>query len=403
VHPNQIVLTEDALASYDTPLVPCGQLTFTLADGIPPTIGILTTDGAARADSYDSDTHRLGYTDSVSSSQPGFNFAWRSQWALRFVVFGGWIGGSGEKHALTGWTNNNNITDPEGTNWAPVEFALNYGSDGYLRLYRDDALLKTSANTFSGDQTLHVAGFDDQQQSNLYIPTNWTLTGPAELDITYDSQNGSDVTDGDATTDACGTIDALPTDPTRTGYTFNGWYTAASDGTQITAGDDHGQDADFTLYAQWQAVPTTTTTVAPTTTTTTVAPTTTTTTVAPTTTTTTVAPTTTTTIPPTTPATTTTAPATTTTVASSDAPTSTTTTVATTSTTTTEVQTPTTSSTAVTTTSTPETSEPPTDSVELPATGTSPSKLPSVPLIAIGCALLLVSRLPNKKLSDDRS
>ena len=253
VNPNQIVLTEDALASYDTPLEECGQLTFTLADGIPPTIGILTPDGAARADSYDPDTHTLGVTDSVSSSQPGFNFAWTSQWALRFAVFGGWIGGSGEKHALTGWTNNNNITDPEGTNYAPVEFMLDYGIDGNMRLYRGDVLLKTSANTFSSDQTLHIAGFDDQQQSDLYIPSDWTLTGPAELDITYDSQNGSDITDGDTTSNACGAVTALPTDPTRTGYTFNGWHTAASDGSEITAGAAHGQDADFTLYAQWTA------------------------------------------------------------------------------------------------------------------------------------------------------
>ena len=251
VNPNQIVLTEDALASYNTPLEECGQLTFTLADGIPPTIGILTPDGAARADSYDPNTHTLG--DGVSSSQPGFNFAWTSQWALRFVVFGGWIGGSGEKHALTGWTNNNNITDPEGTNYAPVEFMLDYGIEGNLRLYRDGVLLKTSANTFSGDQTLHIAGFVDQQQSDLYIPTDWTLTGPAELDITYDSQNGSDITDGDATTNACGTITILPTDPTRDGYTFTGWYTAASGGTQITAGTAHNQTTDVTLYAQWTA------------------------------------------------------------------------------------------------------------------------------------------------------
>ena len=253
VHPNRIVLDVDALASYITPLEECGQLTFTLADGIPPTIGILTTDGVARAASYDPDTHTLGVTDSVSSSQPGFNFAWTSQWALRFVVFGGWIGGSGEKHALTGWTNNNNITDPEGTNYAPVEFMLDYGIDGNMRLYRDEVLLKTSANTFSGDQTLHIAGFNDQQQSDLYIPTDWTLTGPAELDITYDSRDGSDITDGDANTNACGAIDALPTDPIRTGYSFNGWYTAASGGTQITAGAAHGQTADFTLYAQWTA------------------------------------------------------------------------------------------------------------------------------------------------------
>ena len=248
--PNHIPLTEDALASFNTPLAPCGQLTFSI-NGIPPTIGILTTDGAARADSFDPDTHTLGVTDSVSSSAPGYDFAWRSQWVLRFVVFGGYVGGSGEeKFALTGWSNNSTLPGPEGTNYG--DFKLEYGSDGYLRLYRDGVVLKTSANTFSGDQTLHITGFDDQPQSDLYIPTNWTLTSPAELDITYDSQNGSNITDGDATTNVCGAIDALPTPPTRTGYTFTGWFTAASGGSEITAGAAHGQDADFTLYAQWQ-------------------------------------------------------------------------------------------------------------------------------------------------------
>ena len=226
--------------------------------------------------------------------------------------------------------------------------------------------------TATSGGTQITAGTAHNQTADFTLYAQWTAD---TLNITYDSQGGSTVTDGDATTTTGGAIATLPTNPNRTGYTFNGWYTATSGGTQITAGTAHNQTADFTLYAQWQAVPTTTTS----------------------TTTTTVAPTTTTTAPPTsTPATSTTAPATTTTVASSDAPTSTSTTVATTSTTPTEVQTSTTSSTAVTTTSTPETSEPPTDSVELPATGTSPSKLPSVPLIAIGCALLLVSRLPKR-------
>ena len=471
VHPNQIMLNEDALASYNTPLVPCGQLTFTLADGMPPTVGILTTDGEARADSFDPDTHTLGVTDSVSSSQPGFNFAWTSQWALRFVVFGGWIGGSGEKHALTGWTNNNNVTDPEGTNYAPVEFMLDYGIDGNMRLYRDDVLLKTSANTFSGDQTLHIAGFDDQQQSNLYIPTDWTLTGPAELDITYDSQNGSNITDGDSTTEACGAIDALPTPPTRTGYTFNGWftagsggseitagdahsqtgdftlhaqwtantlditydseggstvtdgdstsiaggsittlptdptrtgftftgwYTAASGGTHITAGTAHNQTADFTLYAQWQAVPTTTTT-----TTTTTAP----------------EITTTTTTPPQsdneTPTTTTTTPdieLTTTTLPQSDNETATTTTAATTTTTVPEVTTTTfTSSNAsasstttsnAPTTSVNETLEPSASLSDLPQTGVTSPQWSGVPLVVIGCALLLLSRFPKRRSNE---
>ena len=203
--------------------------------------------------------------------------------------------------------------------------------------------------TAASGGTQITAGTAHNQTADFTLYAQWTAD---TLNITYDSQGGSTVTDGDATTTTGGAIATLPTDPTRTGYTFTGWYTATSGGTQISAGDDHGQTGDFTLYAQWQAVPTTTTTTTPPTTTTT------------STTTTTVAPT--------------------------------TTTVATTSTTTTEVQTPTTSSTAVTTTSTTETAEPPTNSVELPATGTTPSKLPSFPLIAIGCALLLVTRLPKK-------
>ena len=102
---------------------------------------------------------------------------------------------------------------------------------------------------------------------------------PAQLNITYDTQGGSDVADGDATTTTGGTINALPSDPTRDGYTFTGWYTASSGGTEITTEAAHNQTADFTLYAQWTANPTTTvapttTTAAPTTTTTTAAPTT---------------------------------------------------------------------------------------------------------------------------------
>ena len=42
----------------------------------------------------------------------------------------------------------------------------------------------------------------------------------------------------------------LPT-PTRTGYTFNGWYTAKNGGTKITSNSVVNITADQTLYAQW--------------------------------------------------------------------------------------------------------------------------------------------------------
>ena len=96
----------------------------------------------------------------------------------------------------------------------------------------------------------------------------YSVSTAATLNITYDSQGGSAVSDGDATTTSGGSISVLPTDPTRDGYTFAGWFTAASDGTQITAGEAHNQTTDFTLYAQWTENPVTTTTEVPATTTT---------------------------------------------------------------------------------------------------------------------------------------
>ena len=46
---------------------------------------------------------------------------------------------------------------------------------------------------------------------------------------------------------------SLPT-PTRTGYTFTGWYTAKSGGTKINSGSKFTAGANQTLYAQWTEV-----------------------------------------------------------------------------------------------------------------------------------------------------
>lgn len=45
---------------------------------------------------------------------------------------------------------------------------------------------------------------------------------------------------------------SLPT-PTRDGYTFDGWYTSASGGSQVTSGTTCS--SNITLYARWTAVP----------------------------------------------------------------------------------------------------------------------------------------------------
>ena len=155
----------------------------------------------------------------------------------------------------TAWTQKGSDIDGEAVS-DKFGFATSLSSDGSI------VAIGAYNNDGNGSNAGHV---------RLY-------SGATSLNITYDSQGGSDVSDGDVTTFAGGTIDALPTDPTRDGYTFAGWFTAASGGTEITTGAAHNQTADFTLYARWTANPTTTTTETPTTiaSTTTVAPTTTT-------------------------------------------------------------------------------------------------------------------------------
>ena len=165
--PNRMLLDFDALLQYDTVLSQGQELTYSFSSGnIPPTIGILSTTGQDRVDDFDSTTHTLG-----SGSH---DFSETAKWDLRFVTFGGYVGGSDTKHNLVGWDDNTVVT---GTNEnLDVEFKLEYANDGYIRLYRNGVLLKTSASTFTGDQTITLAGFDDQQQTDLYIPTNFTIT-----------------------------------------------------------------------------------------------------------------------------------------------------------------------------------------------------------------------------------
>ena len=68
--------------------------------------------------------------------------------------------------------------------------------------------------------------------------------------ITYNA-NGGSVSPASVTILKNGIISSLPT-PTRTGYTFNGWYTAASGGTKVTTSTSFAADA--TIYAQWTVI-----------------------------------------------------------------------------------------------------------------------------------------------------
>ena len=67
--------------------------------------------------------------------------------------------------------------------------------------------------------------------------------------VTFDATGGSGVT-SKVSVSKDGTLSSLPT-PTRTGYTFNGWYTARTGGTKVTTSTKFTSDS--TIYARWTA------------------------------------------------------------------------------------------------------------------------------------------------------
>jgi uncharacterized repeat protein (TIGR02543 family) len=74
------------------------------------------------------------------------------------------------------------------------------------------------------------------------------VVSPTAETVTFDSQGGGAVT---AQTVNSGSTATRPEDPTRAGYTFNGWFTAATGGSRYDFTSP--VTSSFTLYAQWNA------------------------------------------------------------------------------------------------------------------------------------------------------
>jgi uncharacterized repeat protein (TIGR02543 family) len=88
---------------------------------------------------------------------------------------------------------------------------------------------------------------------NVTMYARWqdnTQPSPEQYTITLDSQGGSAVQP--VTADE-GTPVAKPADPTKADYSFQGWFNAASGGTEYAW--PHTLDTDVTMYARWEALP----------------------------------------------------------------------------------------------------------------------------------------------------
>lgn len=106
--------------------------------------------------------------------------------------------------------------------------------------------------TFQGWYTEKEGGNRIIAESKVTIAANRTLYAHWKANIypvTFSSQGGTAVSSKNVTYDSTyGTL----TTPAKTGYDFQGWYTAASGGTKITASSTVKITQPLTLYAQWK-------------------------------------------------------------------------------------------------------------------------------------------------------
>ena len=71
--------------------------------------------------------------------------------------------------------------------------------------------------------------------------------------VTCDLNDGEEhETNATLTVNAEKKLTAFISEPTRDGYTFAGWFTAAEDGEEVTL--EKTYTADTTVYAHWTAV-----------------------------------------------------------------------------------------------------------------------------------------------------
>ncbi len=146
-----------------------------------------------------------------------------------------------------------------------------YGENTVLRIYSgssDPSANGSAVHTVTYEnhtasevtKTENFVFFCGNRKVGLYQPKptyNCELTG-----ITYDDAhdtktvsfdaNGGSVDTANKTVTYYDKYGDLPT-PARTGYTFAGWYTAASGGTQVTSATTVAVNAGSTLYAHWTA------------------------------------------------------------------------------------------------------------------------------------------------------
>lgn len=117
-----------------------------------------------------------------------------------------------------------------------------------------NALGKDSSNTnMTWEQWLNIKADGFNNQGYYVVTTNsGSDTSKTAYTVKYNTNGGSGTFNDDLVYE--GNSVSLPS-ISRTGYTFNGWYTLASGGTKVgDANNEYKPTSSLTLYAQWTPI-----------------------------------------------------------------------------------------------------------------------------------------------------
>lgn len=101
----------------------------------------------------------------------------------------------------------------------------------------------TTAANGTGTAYTDAASYPFTDSTTLYAKWN-----PISYTVSYDTQKGSSVAGGSYT---IGSAITLPAAPTRSGFTFAGWFAASTGGTSLGTTYSPAGTGNMTLYAQW--------------------------------------------------------------------------------------------------------------------------------------------------------
>lgn len=101
--------------------------------------------------------------------------------------------------------------------------------------YTSDGTLITSSTEFKTASNVTLVAHWSEKTLTLYYNANGGSVSPTSKSVTYNHSYGSLAT------------------PERTGYTFTGWYTAASGGSEVSSSTMVTSTGDHTIYAHWSA------------------------------------------------------------------------------------------------------------------------------------------------------